>query len=754
MSTKAPGPPPRKITRAMNRGCAGLFFFLMLVAGSVWGASLGVFVWVLEDAKSTIEALEEFRPNIGSKVYSSDGELLGQFTIEERQLVPLNEMPLHLIKAFLATEDHPFYEHRGVRPDAIINAALTGLQTGHFRGASTITQQVVRNIKDLSVGTEVTLERKIREAITALQVEREFTKDEILELYLNQIFLGISAYGVEAASRQYYAKSCRELTLGEAATMAGLTRAPNINNPIYNMRNALARRDIVLGQMLDNRFITQAEYEAARAEDLDESVITPEERLALEDARRGVWAPTKFKAPYFVEEVRKYIYAQYDKEEVLEQGMEIHTTVDMRMQRAAEGALLKALDDFDQRKLTWLTKVGREEEFVPVSGALVCIDNREGYEGQVRAMVGGRDFDTIKFNSATQAKRLIGSSIKPFVWAAAIAEGMSPSTVIVDEPFVRLDGNRKPWAPKNFDGNFRGPMSIRHALERSTNIVSVKLVERLGVPVVRSYLQSCGIETDVQGLTIALGTPQVSVLDLCAAYATFPNGGKLYRPVMITEIKDRDGLTRYRQPDIAPEIAMREDVAFVVNHMLQGVATPASGGWQPTAWRTKEIGRPRGGKTGTTNDSRDAWFAGYTADFTCVVWLGYADNRPLGTGRDANNNTFTGGHQAAPVWIEFMKEAQEGMPVRDFEVPANIEFFNIDRITGVQGGSYREAYLKDGPKPPGRWYADVQREIQEVEQSVDLESIAPDDTGFAPGFGQAPGLQSAPLAPLVPLEAL
>ena len=715
------------MTKAVNRGCAGLFFFIMLVTGSVWGAGLGVFVWVLEDAKTTIGALEEFRPNIGSRVYSADGELLGQFSIEERQLVPLNEMPLHLIKAFLATEDHPFYEHKGVRPDAIINAAFQGLQSGRFRGASTITQQVVRNIKDLSVGTEVTLERKIREAITALQIEREFTKDEILELYLNQIFLGISAYGVESASRQYYSKSCRELTLGESATMAGLTRAPNVNNPIHNMDNALARRNIVLDQMLENEFITPEEHQAARQEDLDESVITPEERLELDDHRKGAWAPAKFKAPYFVEEVRKYIYAQYDKEEVLEQGMEIHTTVDMRMQRAAEAALLSALKAFDDRKLTWLTKVGREEEFVPVSGALVCLDNREGYEGWVRAMVGGRDFDTIKFNSATQARRLIGSSIKPFVWAAAIAEGMTPSTVIVDEPFVRLDGNGKPWAPKNFDGKFQGPMAIRHALERSTNIVSVKLVERLGVPVVRSYLQSCGIETDVQGLTIALGTPQVTVLELCAAYSTFPNGGKLYRPTMIAEIKDRDGLTRYRQPDDPPETAMREDVAYVVNHMLQGVATPSGGGWQPTAWRTHVINRPRGGKTGTTNDSRDAWFSGYTADFTCIVWLGYADNRPLGTGRDAEGNTFTGGHQAAPVWIEFMKVAEEGLPVRDFEVPDNIEFHNINRITGVRGGNYREAYLKDGEKPPGQWYADAYKAIQTTEQEAVLESIEPLD---------------------------
>ncbi len=714
--------PPETKNDNVKRGCAGLFFFLMLVMASLWGAGLGVFVWVLEDAKTTIAALEEFRPNIGSKVFSSDGELLGQFTIEERQLAPLSEMPLVLVKAFIATEDHPFYEHKGVRPDAIINAALQGLKSGRFRGASTITQQLVRNVKDLSIGTEYSLERKIREAIAALQVEREFTKDEILELYLNQIFLGISAYGVEAASRQYYSKSCRELTLGEAATLAGLTRAPNVQEPIHNPENALARRDIVLGQMLENEFITQEAYELALAEDLDASVITPEERL--EGEGNGVWSPAKFQAPYFVEEVRRMIYDEYNKEEVLEQGMEIYTTVDMRMQRAAEKALLARLEHFDENKKAWLVKNGKEDEFVPVSGALVCIDNRPGFEGYVRAMVGGRDFDTIKFNSATQAKRLIGSSIKPFVWAAAVASGMTPSTVILDEPFARTDAIGRVWRPKNFDGKFHGPMPIRYALERSVNIVSVRLVEQLGVPYVRSYLQSCGLQTDVQGLTIALGTPQVSVLDLCSAYSTFVNNGLLYSPVMIAEIKDRDGLVRSKYtPPVNVPVAMQSDVAYVVNHMLQGVATPTSGlGYQPTAWRTRELERPRGGKTGTTNDSRDAWFSGFTRDFTCVVWVGYADNRPLGKGRDHDGMTFTGGHQAAPIWIEFMKVAEEGLPVRDFEVPENIEFFNIDRVHGHLGGNYSEAYIK-GTRPPAQWYGDVYEAIQTVDEELELESL-------------------------------
>ena len=707
--------PPREKKRTVRRGCAGLFFFLMLVMGGGWGAGLGVFVWVLEDAKTTIQALEEFRPNIGSKVYSSDGVPLGQFTIQERQLVPLNEMPLHLLKAFMASEDHTFYEHKGVRPDAIVNAAFQGLQSGRFRGASTITQQVVRNIEDLSVGTEYSLERKIREAITALQVEREFTKDEILELYFNQIFLGISAYGVEAASQQYFGKSCRDITIGEAATLAGLTPAPNGYEPIHNMKIALERRNLVLDQMLDpqNAFITREQYDAAIAEDLDASVITPEERLELDKTGHGDWSSTKFKAPYFVEEVRKFIYAQFNKEEVLEQGMEIHTTIDMHMQKAAEKAMREALDRFDEKKLAWLTKVGREAEFVPVSGALVCIDNRAGSQGFVRAMVGGRDFETMKHNSATQAHRLIGSSIKPFVWAAAIASGMTPSTGIVDAPYVRVNTAGKAWAPKNFDAKFHGPMPIRQALERSINIVSIKLVEQLGVPYVRSFLERCGIQSEPQqGLTIALGTPDVTVIEMCAAYSTFANGGKRYSPILITDINDRDGQTRYDYTKFAE-----------VTDMLQGVATPfPGGGYSPTGARTAAINRPRGGKTGTTNDSRDAWFAGFTPEFTCVVWLGYTDNRPLGEGRDRDNLTFTGGHQAAPVWIEFMKAAEDGLPVKDFEVPENIEFFDINRASGVLGGKYKEAYIK-GNGPPSYAAPKVEEEVAVTEEVAPLESL-------------------------------
>ena len=415
----------------------------------------------------------------------------------------LNDIPLHVQKAFVATEDDLFYEHKGVRPDAILNSFLYIIQTGSTRGGSTITQQVVRNVEDLEVGLERTYTRKLREALVALQVERDFTKDEILELYLNQTFLGISAHGVEAAAQQYFGKSCRELTLGEAATLAGIGRSPNRNNPISSLENAVQRRDIVLEQMLENKFISQEEYDAALKEDLAASVVArknenPEE---VDYSVRG-----RFRAPYFVEEVRSYISKRYEKEQIFEEGLEVYSTVDMRLQEAAERALYTALEEYDKRHGKGRGRTDEDGNFMPVAGALVCIDNRPAYRGQVRAMVGGRDFLKEKYNTVTQARRQPGSSVKPFVWAAGVASGMTPSTIVVDGPFSRRTPAGVWWSPKNFDGGYSGAVPIRYALEKSINVVSVKIADQVGTSLVRSYLQRCGIPTEVEGLTIALGS--------------------------------------------------------------------------------------------------------------------------------------------------------------------------------------------------------------------------------------------------------
>jgi penicillin-binding protein 1A len=544
----------------------------------------------------------------------------------------------------------------------------------------------------MRVGREQTVHRKLREALTALQVEREFTKDEVLELYLNQLFLGISAHGVEAAAHQYFSKSCRDLTLGECALLAGLARSPNLNEPFHYPENARKRRDIVLQQMLENGFITREEFEAALAESVEQSVITPEERAQLPESEEDTWRPNRFRAPYFVEEVRRFMYSDVGltPEEVLEEGLTVYTTVDMRLQRAAEEILLAGLDEFDAKQIEKLKRRGREEEFVPVSGALICLDNRPGLQGYIRALVGGRNFQKKKYNLATQAKRQPGSSVKPFVWAAAIDNGLTPSHVEVDEPFLRIDGAGNIWSPKNFTGDYQGPITLRVALEKSVNVISVKLVDRLGMPVVRSYLQRAGIRTpidDAVGLTIALGTPDVTVLDQCVAYSTFPNGGVRYEPILVTEIKDRDGFVRYKSHVKGSQV-FKSDLAFVMTYLMEGVARWGTGA------RASALQRPCAGKTGTSNESRNVWFCGYTPDYTCVVWVGYEDNRSLGEGRE-----YTGGRIACPIWTEFMIRAHQGLPVRDFEVPSGVAFFNVDRKTGVLGGDFPEVFIR-GTSPP------------------------------------------------------
>ncbi|MEK7794039.1 MAG: penicillin-binding transpeptidase domain-containing protein, partial [Candidatus Hydrogenedentota bacterium] len=518
---------------------------------------------------------------------------------------------------------------------------------------------------------------------------------------------------------QYFGKSCADLTLGECATLAGLTRAPNANEPIHNPENARIRRDIVLTQMIDNGFITRAEFDAAKTEDLAKAVITPEERQVLAEQGQATWDPKRFQAPYFVEEVRRFVTSppppyetNVSTQQVLEEGLQVHTTIDMRLQRAAEEILIRHMDEFDADKRAWLAKRNRSEEFIPISAALVCLDNRPGVEGFVRAMVGGRNFAEKKFNMATQAERQPGSSVKPFVWLAAIDNGMTCSTVIVDEPFSRVDGAGNLWTPKNFGGEYLGPIPISLALEKSVNVVSVTLVERLGMPLVRSYLRDAGFQRpieDIVGLTIGLGTPVTTILDHAVCYSTLAHNGTRYDPVMVTDIQDRDGFTLYDYRDFRQKEvdALPPDATFAVVRMMQGVCeADYKRNHYPTGWRTHELERPRAGKTGTTNDSRDLWFCGFTPQFTCIVWFGYEDNSSLGTGRD-----FTGGHVSQPVWTEFMKAAHEGLPVEDFTVPPGVEFFNVERMTGVAGGDWKAAFIR-GSRPPEEFSYDTLLDVE------------------------------------------
>jgi len=717
----------------VSRGCGMVFFAIMILVAAGWGSGLGAFVFLLEQAQSKIEALESFRPKVGSRIYAQKGDMLGEYTFEAQDLVNLSEIPLTLQKAFLASEDHLFYEHKGVRPIAAISAIRDTLQTGRrLRGFSTITMQLVRNTEEATqVSRERTYSRKFQESIVALQLEREFTKDEILELYLNLVFLGGSAKGVEAASWQYFGKSCRDLNLAECAVLPGLAPSPNAYRPDRHPEAATRRRDTVLMLMRDRGFITEAAYEDAVQQDVTASLISDEARVAAKSAGEGYWGPNEFFAWYFVEEARKRMMeADFDRQVTFDElyggGFEIYTTLDMDLQRAAEDTLLTALDEFDAKRREQLEKSGRLNEFLPVSGALVCIDNRDGHEGKVRALVGGRDSDSQKFNNATQAERQAGSSVKPFVWAAALdmgrTTGLTAAHRIVDEPFARMGGDNKLWQPKNFDGKFHGPITLRSALERSVNIVSIKLVDRpeVGVPVLRSYLKSVGFEKEinVQGLTVALGSHEVIPIEQCVAYSTIARGGRYAPASFVEKILDRDGNTIY-QSKVQTQQRIREDLAYVMTHLLEGVATRGTGA------RTRTFDRPRGGKTGTTNESRDVWFCGFTPQYTCIVWVGYKDNRPLGRGAN-----YTGGRLAAPIWANFMIQAHQGLPVLKFEKPDSVKSYGVDRSTGRLGGSFPEMFL-EGTAPPTELPVYMEKSTNEALMEQELLGIAPSADAMA-----------------------
>jgi membrane carboxypeptidase/penicillin-binding protein len=459
-----------------------------------------------------------------------------------------------------------------------------------------------------------------------------------------------------------------------------------MNRPDRHPEKAWKRRAIVLGQMARHGVITVEERDAALAESMEDAASAWEHARA--EAREATrWRPNRFLAPYFVRHAQGVIERNEwsHGQELREEGLEVVLTVDMRLQTSAEDVLREALDAFDERKRKALVRTGDEDAFVPVSGALVCLDNRPSYEGFVRALVGDRDFLTQQYCKATQATRQPGSTVKAYIWAAALDNGFTPSDTELDTPFVRIG-----WEPKNYGGRFtNGPVTLRNGLERSVNMVAIRVLEDLGVPLVQSYMQRLGLTTDMDsGLALALGTCQVRVIDQCAAYAAFANGGLYTPPTFVREIRNRDRFTRY---NAAPkqERVLPENVAYVLTNVLRGVCEHGT-----AAKGTRTLERPRAGKTGTTNDYRDAWFCGYTPDYTCVVWVGYADNRPLGRG-----GAFAGGSLTAPIWTAFMRKAHEGRPVKDFLVPTGVDFYDVDKASGLPGGTFREAFVK-GTRPP------------------------------------------------------
>lgn len=785
---------------------AGTIVFLVGVA-----AAAGL-IWHFSKDLPDYSQLQDYEPAVMTRVHAADGSLLGEYSKERRLYLPIQAIPKPVINAFLAAEDKNFYEHGGIDFMGMARAAVLYAQNyGSNRrpqGASTITQQVAKNFL---LTNEVSFDRKIKEALLAMRIERTYTKDKILELYLNEIYLGLSAYGIAAASLVYFDKSVNELTIAEAAYLAALPKAPSSLHPVRNRDRAIERRNYVIDRLLENGWIKQADAVAARKEPL---VVTSRSNAAH-----------IFAGEYFAEEVRRDIFERYGEKKLYEGGLSVRTSLDPKLQVMARRSMVAGLVKFDEAQgwrgaphkidtggdwgvklaevkslsdispwrmavvletsdqsarigfqpgrelggavsktretglisldgVRWakaaagptrfktptavtqvlaqgdviyvdplLDKDGNKVEGqyrlrqVPeVSGAMVAMDP---WTGRVVAMVGGFSFDQSQFNRATQAYRQPGSSFKPIVYSTAMDNGYTPSTVVVDAP-IEIDQGQGAgvWRPENYStGKYYGPTTLRNALIRSLNTVTVRLAQDVGMPLIGEYAKRFGIYDELPNyLSYALGAGETTVMRMVTAYSMFANGGKRVKPTLIDRIQDRYGHTIFKhdqrecrgcdagegwknQPE--PSLVDRREqvldsmTAYQITSMMEGVVQSG------TATVLREVGKPIAGKTGTTNDEKDAWFIGFSPDLVVGVYIGYDKPRNLGRGG-------TGGHLAAPVVKDFMKLALADKQAVPFRVPAGIKLIRVDAKSGMRAGpgdggrTILEAF-KPGTAPPDNY---------------------------------------------------
>jgi penicillin-binding protein 1A len=716
----------RVIGWVFGLAAAGLLSVLILV---------GIAVAVAYPNVPEISGLTDYRPKLPMRIYAADGVLLGEFGEERRNFTPIAQMPKVMKNAVLAAEDARFYEHGGVDYRGIARAALANLRDARSQGGSTITMQVAKNFY---LTTEKTYTRKIYELLLTLKIEALLSKEQILELYMNQIFLGQRAYGFAAASEIYFGKAVKDLSIAEAAMLAGLPVAPSAYNPIVNPKRAAVRQQFVLGRMLEEGLITAEQHDAARTQVL----------------RYRVPQQVPMHAEYAVETARQMVFTHYGAE-AYTRGLEVTLTIRSADQEVAYRALRRGLLNFEQRQ--WyrgpeaylalpeaaeaaeariaealvdhpdndelraavvteasarkVVAVLNSGEAITVTGdglkpvasglsdkagpkvqirrgavvrmvrnakgdwALTQVPEVEGAfvaldpaNGAIRALVGGFDYGKSKFNHVTQAWRQPGSSFKPFIYSAALEKGFTPTTVVNDAPLFFDAGatGSQPWEPKNYDGKFEGPMPLRSALARSKNMVSIRLLQSVGPAFAQEWITRFGFEADKHPayLTMALGAGSVTPLQMASAYGVFANGGYLVAPVLIAKVADTKGRVLSQAMAAPLDDALRTlDArnAFVMNSLMQEVTRSGTAASAKRALGRGDIF----GKTGTTNDSMDAWFAGFHPSLVAVVWIGYDTPSKLG-------DRETGGGLALPVWIEYMAHALKGVPVRELTAPEGV----------------------------------------------------------------------------------
>jgi penicillin-binding protein 1A len=725
---------------ARHAGIAALF-----VGAALLGTLSGV-LFAYSDDLPEVSALDSYAPNTITRVLGKNGQLVGEFAVERRVVIHYNDIPQNLRQAILAAEDSGFFEHSGFSISRMMLALIRDIATrGKSPGGSTITQQLTRDLFANEIGFAVgnrSWERKIKETLVSMRIEKRYTKEEIFTFYCNQIYYGHGAYGVEAASQLYFRKSAKDLALEEAATLAGIIQSNVRQSPFVNPEATKRRRNYALERMAEEGFITREAAETAKA--------TPVVAVGSPTGDGSV-------APYFLEEVRKYLEAKYGAKAIYESGLTVKTALDVRLQQAANKAVDRGLRRVDKRRgfrkprrnviaegmtidafktdrwsrhfgegdivpavvrtvgdasavlrigslsaeltrsgMQWTNKKSPKDilksgdlieveitkidgataavtlEQTPlVEGALVALDN---HTGQVLAMVGGYSFSRSKFNRATQAFRQMGSTVKPILYTAAIDRGLTPTTILIDEPTTFDAGaGQPPYSPRNYDRKFMGPLTLRRALEQSRNIPSVKVIDMLGPTQVAAYAKKFGFAQDFRPfLSMALGAQEVTLIEITSAYSAFPNHGIRMEPYFAGAITDRDGSQlEERRPQ--PRDAIRADTAYILTNLMQGVVQHG------TAAAASALKWPLAGKTGTVDDNTDAWFVGFDPNVTVGVWLGHDEKKPIGYNE-------TGTTAALPMWMDFMKAYLDLYADREnppkFESPGNIVFMPVDRMTG------------------------------------------------------------------------
>ena len=740
-----------------------LWSFLLGLLLAIGGAGAGlVLYYSISKDLPRITSLADYHPSVITTVYSDDNRKIAEFFRERRIVIPLKDMPRTLIDAFVAAEDSRFYKHQGIDFISIVRAFVKNLEAGTIvQGGSTITQQVT---KSFLLTPERSYKRKLREAILAYRIDKAFSKDDILYLYLNQIYLGHAAYGVQAASENYFGKSVKDLNLAECAILAGLPQAPSKYSPFRHPERAKQRQIYVLNRMVAEAYITNIQASEAITTVLD---IKPRRNMYIEEV------------PFYTEHVRRHLEKKYGTDALYTQGLQVYTAVNLEMQKAAREEIQKGLFDLDKREgyrgplehikpeeiesysqalqveldkkpleegatakgvviavndskktvavrlgntrgtialadMIWARKPDPEVAYYNVklkrpSQALAVGDvilaevkgKEEGTEkwtlaleqmpiaqsalmsieagtGLVKAMIGGRDFRQTQFNRATQSRRQPGSAFKPLIYAAALdkvyedpKKFYTPATVIMDSAIVYTDEERDhTWKPRNYKETFYGPTLLRTALAKSRNLVTIKILQDIGIDYAIEYAGKLGIESDLsRDLSIALGSSGISLLELLRAYSVFANQGYLVEPVFVLKVVDRNG-------DVLEEMAperkkvIEKNTAYIMTSLLEGVVKYGTGR------RIKALKRPAAGKTGTTNNLFDAWFVGYTPEYITGVWVGLDEEAPMGHGE-------TGSRAASPIWLGFMQRALEGKPVKVFQAPEGVEFAKIDADTGL-----------------------------------------------------------------------